>query len=243
MVHPYLRRRTGKERPDPPHPCLRPILDRTLGVPLFQEQVMQIAMVGAGYTPGEADQLRRDMAAWKKTGKLARHREKLLAGFARRGISQVFGERLYQQIHGFGEYGFPESHAASFALLVYASAWIKAHHPTEFACALLNSQPMGFYSPRSIVKDAQRHGVTARPPCVVRSAWDSTLEEGALRLGLRQIRGLGEGVAHAIAAARAQMPFTSLRDLVIRARLRKNEVEALAEAGALSALVPARRAR
>ena len=176
MVHPYLRRRSGQERPDPPHPCLRPILERTLGVPLFQEQVMQIAMVGAGYTPGEADQLRRDMAGWRKTGRLDRHRPKLLDGFARRGISRGFGEQLYQQIHGFGEYGFPESHAASFALLVYASAWIKVHHPGEFACALLNSQPMGFYSPSSIVQDAQRHGIEVRPPCAVQSTWDATLE-------------------------------------------------------------------
>jgi error-prone DNA polymerase len=258
MVHPYLRRRTGRERPDPPHECLAPILKRTLGVPLFQEQVMQIAMVGAGYSPGDADQLRRDMAGWRKTGRLARHREKLLLGFAERGISQEFGEQLYQQIHGFGEYGFPESHAASFALIVYASAWIKVHFPAEFACALLNAQPMGFYSPSSIVKDAQRHGVEARAPCVVRSVWDSTLEpptDGsapshpnglsakppALRLGLRQIRGLGEGVTRAILAARAEAPFASLQDLIRRARLKKNEIEALAEAGALEPLVPARR--
>jgi error-prone DNA polymerase len=246
MVHPYLRRRTGRERPEPPHPCLRPILERTLGVPLFQEQVMQIAMVGAGYTPGEADQLRRDMSNWRKTGKLERHRDMLLEGFARRGISKSFGEQLYQQIHGFGEYGFPESHAASFALIVYASAWIKVHHPAEFACALLNSQPMGFYSPSSIVKDAQRHGVEARPPCVARGAWDSILEPGAgeipaIRLGLRQIRGLGEAVGQAIVKARAEAPFASLRDLLHRAHLKKNDVEALAEAGALAALVPARR--
>jgi error-prone DNA polymerase len=250
MVHPYLRRRTGQERADPPHECLRPILTRTLGVPLFQEQVMQIAMVGAGYTAGEADQLRRDMAGWRKTGRLERHREKLLAGFARRGISRAFGEQLYQQIHGFGEYGFPESHAASFALLVYASAWVKTHHPAEFACALLNAQPMGFYSPSSIVKDAQRHGVEARMPCAVQSDWDCTLErtdpDGAekkpvLRLGLRQIRGLGEGVGRAIVKERAAAAFASLRDLVRRARLKKPDVEALAEAGALSAIVPERR--
>ena len=241
MVHPYLRRRAGQERVDPPHPCLEPILRRTLGVPLFQEQVMQIAMVGAGYTAGEADQLRRDMAGWKKTGRLERHREKLLMGFARRGISREFGEQLYQQIHGFGEYGFPESHAASFALLVYASAWIKVHHPAEFACALLNAQPMGFYSPSSIVKDAQRHGVEVRPPCAVESAWDCTMQDGALRLGLRQIRGLGEAAVAALTAARAEAPFASLRDLVHRARLRKNDVEALAEAGALERIVPARR--
>ena len=249
MVHPYLRRRTGRERTDPPHPCLDPILKRTLGVPLFQEQVMQIAMVGAGYTAGEADQLRRDMAAWKKkTGRLERHREKLLDGFARRGISREFGEKLYQQIHGFGEYGFPESHAASFALLVYASAWIKTYYPAHFACALLNAQPMGFYSPSSIVKDAQRHRVVVRPPCVLTSAWDSTLEEPpkasrypAIRLGLRQIRGLGAGMGEAVMKARAEAPFASLRDLVNRADLKRNDVEALAEAGALEALVPARR--
>jgi error-prone DNA polymerase len=248
MVHPYLRRRTGKERPDPPHPCLLPILQRTLGVPLFQEQVMQIAMVGAGYTAGEADQLRRDMAAWKKTGRLARHREKLLAGFARRGISAEFGEQLYQQIHGFGEYGFPESHAASFALLVYASAWIKVYHPAHFACALLNAQPMGFYSPSSIVKDAQRHRVEVRPPCVLASTWDCTLEPAppparapALRLGLRQIRGLSRAAGDAIARARTEEPPASLRDLVRRAHLKKNDVEALAEAGALERLTPARR--
>ncbi|MFT3769536.1 MAG: error-prone DNA polymerase [Minicystis sp.] len=248
MVHPYLRRRTGRERPIPPHPCLAPILKRTLGVPLFQEQVMQIAMVGAGYTAGEADQLRRDMSSWKKHGRLARHREKLLAGFEARGISRAFGEKLYQQIHGFGEYGFPESHAASFALLVYASAWIKTYYPAHFACALLNAQPMGFYSPSSIVKDAQRHRVEARPPCVMASMWDSTLEPPpmgsrlpAIRLGLRQIRGLGQSTGEAIVRARAEAPLASLRDLVNRAGLKKNDVEALAEAGALATLVPERR--
>ena len=246
MVHPYLRRRTGQERPRPPHPCLEPILARTLGVPLFQEQVMQIAMVGAGYTAGEADQLRRDMAAWKRTGKLERHREKLLQGFARRGISREFGEKLYQQIHGFGEYGFPESHAASFALLVYASAWLKTHHPAHFACALLNAQPMGFYSPSSIVQDAQRHRVEVRPPCVIAGAWDSTLEPSgvalpAMRLGLRQIRGLGEAAGLAITRARSAAPLSSLADLVRRAELDRRAVEALAEAGALDRLVPSRR--
>ncbi|WP_437648938.1 error-prone DNA polymerase [Sorangium sp. So ce362] len=248
MVHPYLRRRTGQEPPVSPHPCLDPILERTLGVPLFQEQVMQIAMVGAGYTPGEADQLRRDMAAWKKHGRLERHRGRLIQGFAERGISARFGEMLYQQIQGFGEYGFPESHAASFALLVYASAWLKVHHPVAFTCALLNAQPMGFYSPSALVQDAQRHGVDVRPVCVVQSAWDATLEPGAepsagpaLRLGMRLVKGLGEAAGAAIVAAREEAPFTSLPDLVMRAELKKNEVEALAEAGALAALVPARR--
>jgi error-prone DNA polymerase len=247
MVHPYLRRRTGQEQPTPPHPCLEPILKRTLGVPLFQEQVMQIAMVGGGYTPGEADQLRRDMAAWKRHGRLGRHRDKLLEGFARKGIAPEFGEKLWLQVQGFGEYGFPESHAASFALLVYASAWLKTHHPAEFACALLNAQPMGFYSPSSIVKDAQRHHVEVRPPCVVASGWDSTLEPSAspkipaIRLGLRQIRGLAELTMTALVKARREAPFASLRDLVRRAGLHTNDVEALAEAGALAPLIPARR--
>ncbi|KYF53656.1 error-prone DNA polymerase, partial [Sorangium cellulosum] len=248
MVHPYLRRRTGQEPPVSPHPCLDPILERTLGVPLFQEQVMQIAMVGAGYTPGEADQLRRDMAAWKKHGRLERHRGRLIQGFAERGISARFGEMLYQQIQGFGEYGFPESHAASFALLVYASAWLKVHHQAAFTCALLNAQPMGFYSPSALVQDAQRHGVEVRPVCVVQSAWDATLEPAAdpsagpaLRLGMRLVKGLGEAAVAAIVAAREDAPFKSLPDLVRRAELKKNEVEALAEAGALAALVPARR--
>ncbi|WP_437985328.1 DNA polymerase III subunit alpha [Sorangium sp. So ce117] len=248
MVHPYLRRRTGQEPPVSPHPCLDPILERTLGVPLFQEQVMQIAMVGAGYTPGEADQLRRDMAAWKKHGRLERHRGRLIQGFAEQGISARFGEMLYQQIQGFGEYGFPESHAASFALLVYASAWLKVHHQAAFTCALLNAQPMGFYSPSALVQDAQRHGVEVRPVCVVQSAWDATLEPSAepsagpaLRLGMRLVKGLGEAAAAAIVAAREEAPFTSLPDLVRRTELKKNEVEALAEAGALAALVPARR--
>jgi error-prone DNA polymerase len=252
MVHPYLRRRNGEESSAPPHACLASILERTLGVPLFQEQVMQIAMVGAGYTAGEADQLRRDMGAWKKTGKLVRHYPKLMAGFKRRGISEAFSEQLFKQIQGFGEYGFPESHAASFALLVYSSAWLKVHHPAAFTCALLNSQPMGFYSASSLVKDAQRHGIEVRPVSVVQSAWDCTLEplprepgdDGdlqALRLGIRQIRGVGEAMAGNLISARAEAPFASLDDLIRRAELKKNEIEALAEAGALTALVPERR--
>lgn len=246
MVHPYLRRRTGEEAPVSPHPCLEPILERTLGVPLFQEQVMQIAMVGAGYSAGDADQLRRDMASWKKHGRLERHREKLLKGFAEKGISERFGQMLFSQIEGFAEYGFPESHAASFALLVYASAWIKVHRPGPFACALLNSQPMGFYSPSIIVQDAQRHGVNVLPPCVVRSNWDSILEdigekEPVLRLGLRLIRGIGEDAANTLCNARVQGPFKSIEEMITRTGLKKNEMEALAEAGALSALMPERR--
>ncbi len=179
---------------------------------------MQIAMVGAGYTAGEADQLRRDMGAWKKTGALDRHYPKLMAGFQRRGIAEQFSEQLFKQIQGFGEYGFPESHAVSFALIVYSSAWLKVHHPAAFVCAILNSQPMGFYSPSSLVKDAQRHGVEVRPVCVASSDWDCTLEPlprepgddddlHALRLGIRQIRGVGEAMARNLMSARAEAPL------------------------------------
>jgi error-prone DNA polymerase len=241
MVHPYLRRRTGEEKVDVPHACLAPILERTLGVPLFQEQVMQIAIVGAGYTGGEADQLRRDMAAWRRTGKLERHRERLLAGFEQKGIAREFGERMYKSIEGFGEYGFPESHAASFALLVYASSWLKVHHPAAFAAALVNSQPMGFYSPGSIVKDAERHGVEVLPARVDASDWDCTLEgpgalqpsDTALRLGLRLVRGLGEEAGRRIESARRERAFASVEDLVARGGLDKKQLEALAHAGAL----------
>lgn len=246
MVHPYLRRRNGQEEVRSPHPDLTPILERTLGVPLFQEQVMQLAIVGAGYTGGEADQLRRDMAAWKRSGKLLQHRQRLLDGFARKGIVPEFGEALFEQIKGFGDYGFPESHAASFALLVYASAWQKAHYPAHFACALLNAQPMGFYSPSSIVQDAQRHGVEVRDVTVVHSNWDSILEgsfEGrkALRLGLRLIKGLGESCGLRIEKARRERPFESVQDTVRRAQLEKHEIAALAESGALEPLAPGRR--
>jgi error-prone DNA polymerase len=250
MVHPYLRRRNGEEAPTC-HPLLAPILERTLGVPLFQEQVMQIAIVGAGYSGGEADQLRRDMAAWKRTGRLLLHRDRLLVGFAKNGISQRFGEALFEQIKGFGEYGFPESHAASFALLVYKSAWLKAHFPAHFLCALLNSQPMGFYSPASLVRDAQKHGVEVRPVCVVASDWDSTLEAigpkaFAVRLGLRMIKGLAQKSAeqlleHRRALRDAGQHFTDFADLVRQVPLPKLDVEALAEAGAFTALETERR--
>ncbi len=259
MVHPYLRRRNGEESPASPHPCLEPILKRTLGVPLFQEQVMQIAIDGAGYSGGEADQLRRDMAAWKKTGRLEAHKQRLLEGFAKTGISPEFGEALFNQIKGFGEYGFPESHASSFALLVYTSSWQKMHYPAHFACALLNSQPMGFYSAATILHDAQRHGVEVRDVDVTRSDWDSTLEPAlasrslnpesgtphrcprAVRVGLRQVKGLPEKCARRIEQARAQRPFSSLDDAVRRAALRDDEFERLAEAGAFETLLPGRR--
>ena len=247
MVHPYLRRRSGEEKHDPPHPILRPILERTLGVPLFQEQVMQIAIVGAGYSGGEADRLRRDMAAWRKTGSLEKHHERLLVGFRERGISEEFGEQLFKQIQGFGEYGFPESHAASFALLVYASAWLKVHYPAEFAAALVNSQPMGFYSPSTILQDAQRHGVQLAPLDVGVSDWDCVctrpdpLRPTWIRLGLRLVSGLGEDAGRRIEQARADRPFASSEDLTARARLDKRELVLLAESGALDELCGSRR--
>jgi error-prone DNA polymerase len=250
MVHPYLKRRSGEEPVLVPHPALEPILSRTLGVPLFQEQVMQIAIAGAGYTGGEADQLRRDMAAWRRTGKLERHRARLLDGFRRHGISDEFGQRLYRSIEGFGEYGFPESHAASFALLVYSSAWLKVHHPAAFAASLLNSQPMGFYSPATIVSDAERHGVDVLPPRVDASDWDSTLEGGdpsidgdsaALRLGLRLVKGLGEPAGRRIEAARRDRAFTGIEDLRVRAALEAHTLEILARAGTLEGFGLSRR--
>ncbi|HZM35449.1 MAG TPA: error-prone DNA polymerase, partial [Burkholderiales bacterium] len=193
MVHPYLRRR--KRPPGDiayPSPGVRQVLERTLGVPIFQEQVMQLAMVAAGFTPGEADRLRRSMAAWKRTGGLEIYEERIKNGMRQNGYSAAFADAIYRQILGFGEYGFPESHSASFALLVYVSAWIKRHHPAAFCAALLNSQPMGFYAPAQLVQDARRHGVEVLPPDVNASDWDCTLEGGALRLGLRLVKGLPE---------------------------------------------------
>jgi error-prone DNA polymerase len=246
MVHPYLRRRNVQEAVSMPHPVLSPILERTLGVPLFQEQVMQIAIAGAGYTAGEADELRRDMAAWRRDGRLLDHRDKLMDGFLKRGIAPEFAERLFSQIKGFGEYGFPESHAASFALLVYASAWLKVHHPMHFACAVLNSQPMGFYSESTIVRDAQKHGVVVRSPDVTMSIWPCSIEHdreaaSAIRLGLRLVKGLGEEAANRITAARSTAQFRDVSDLACRAALRVDQIEALGEAGVLQALVLGRR--
>jgi len=252
MVHPYLRRRSGQETITSPHPILDSILSRTLGVPLFQEQVMEIAIVGAGYTGGEADCLRRDMAAWRKNGQLERHRTRLHEGFLAHGISAKFAEQLYAQIQGFGEYGFPESHAASFALLVYASAWLKVHHPAAFALALINSQPMGFYSPSTILQDAQKHGVVVLPVDVDRSEWDSTLETETvaedrpngprIRLGFRQVQGISQPAAKRIESARNASSFATVEDLAARAGLERDELEALAEAGALERLAEGRRA-
>lgn len=201
---------------------------------------MQLAIVAAGFTPGEADALRRAMAAWKKRGGLEPFRKRLLEGMRARGYQAEFAERIYRQILGFGDYGFPESHAASFALLVYASAWLKRHEPEAFACALLNSQPMGFYAPAQIVADARRHGVDVRPVDVCASDWDATLEAGgarpALRLGLNQAKGMGEAGARRLVAARAQAPFRDVADLEKRARLGRSDLAVLATAGALARL-------
>ena len=239
MVHPYLRRRQGKEPVDYPHPSLEPVLKRTLGVPLFQEQVMRLAMIAADYTPGEADQLRRDMAAWHRSGRMERHRERLITRMQAKGIAVEFAERVFEQIRGFGEYGFPESHAASFALIAYATAWLKCHYPAEFACSLLNAQPMGFYTPATIVEDAKRHQVIVRPLDAQVSAWDCVLERCvesagglAVRMGLRYVKGLGEREWERIARASEQKTFASLEDFARRTGLDEGALCALAEAGA-----------
>jgi error-prone DNA polymerase len=248
MVHPYLRRRTGQEEVVYPHPSLEPVLRKTLGVPLFQEQVIRLAMVAADYSPGEADQLRRDMAAWRRAGRIERHRRRLVDRMTAKGIAPELAERVFEQIRGFGEYGFPESHAASFALIAYATAWMKCHHPEVFACALLNAQPMGFYSPATILEDAKRHGVEVRPVDVSHSEEDCTLEaaaaaEGrlALRMGLRFIKGLPEPRRRLILRARRDEPFDSPEDFVRRTGLDQRSALRLAEAGALSSLDPQRR--
>jgi len=246
MVHPYLNRRQGKEPVDYPSAVLKKALERTMGVPIFQEQVMQIAILAAGFTPGEADELRRSMAAWKRTGTLDKYHAKLVEGMAKRGYKPEFAEAIFEQIKGFSEYGFPESHAASFAILVYFSCWIKCHHPAEFLAAMLNSQPLGFYSPSQLVQDARRHEVEVRPPDVMDSQWDCTLENPpphrpAVRLGLRLISGLKEASAERIAAARAEAPFDSAEDLARRARLEQHEMRLLAGADALRSLSGHRR--
>ncbi|MFW5920860.1 MAG: OB-fold nucleic acid binding domain-containing protein, partial [Polyangiales bacterium] len=244
MVHPYLRRRSGEEPVDYPHPILQRTLEKTLGVPIFQEQVMKLAIDAAGYTPGEADQLRRDMAAWRKQGRIDQHHDRIVRRMSERGIPEEFAERVFSQIRGFGEYGFPESHSASFALLAYITAWIKCHHPAVFACAMLNSQPMGFYAPSTIVEDAKRHGVEVRPIDVRHSRWDCDLErrdDGALavRMGFRYVKGLGEREREAVAGANP--PFERLEDFVWQTRLGKRPLVALAEAGAFDGFGLSRR--
>ncbi len=258
MVHPYLRRRQGLEPVTYPSPAVEQVLRRTLGVPIFQEQVMQLAVVAAGFTPGEADHLRRSMAAWRRKGGLEPFEARLVRGMLERGYRREFAESIYRQILGFGEYGFPESHSASFALLVYVSAWLKRHHPAAFCAALLNSQPMGFYAPAQLVQDARRHGVEVRPADVCVSEWDCTLEAGtgregrlgreawgaggpAMRLGLRMVGGLAEAAAARIVAARGQGAFATVEALAHRAALDRRELNCLAAAGALAALAGHRR--
>lgn len=256
MVHPYLERRAHPERVRYPSPELKTVLERTLGVPIFQEQVMQIAIVAAGFSPGEADRLRRAMAAWKRRGGLEPFRQKLIDGMLARGYGSDFAERIYSQIQGFGDYGFPESHAASFALLTYISAWLKCHHPAEFACALVNSQPMGFYAPAQIINDVKRHGIRVLPVDVRFSGWECSLTGAVkgerekvkgdakpqhhaqpdIRLGLRLVKGFDEVAAGRVVAARDEWPFRDLQDLAERAGLDRRQMRALAEADALKGL-------
>ena len=250
MVHPYLRRRNGEEQVTYPSEALRQVLEKTLGVPLFQEQAMKIAIVGAGFEPSEADRLRRAMATFRKTGTIHTFRSKFIAGMAENGYERAFAERCFQQIEGFGEYGFPESHAASFALLVYVSAWLKCRYPAVFAAALLNSQPMGFYAPAQIVRDAREHGIEVRPVDVNYSEWNCTLEPGgapdgpgggyALRLGMRQVKGVGEDDAEWLVAARGN----GYRDPVSiwrRADVGAPALEKLAQADAFASMGLSRR--
>jgi error-prone DNA polymerase len=263
MVHPYLRRRRGEEAVTYPHDSLKPILERTLGVPLFQEQVMKLAIVAARYTPGEADQLRRDMAAWRHTGRIEQHHHRITGRMVENGIDEAFAEQIFEQIRGFGEYGFPESHAASFALIAYATAWVRAHYPTVFTCALLNAWPMGFYSPSTIVHDALRTGVAVRPVDILSSRWDCTLEDRsdlrfdgppgssdhppdgdghlAVRLGFRFVSGLGEPDWERIRRAREAVSLRrdnagDLRAFLDFLGFRRDRAMRLAEAGAFDSL-------
>jgi error-prone DNA polymerase len=241
MVHPYLRRRNGEEKVDYPSREVENVLRRTLGVPIFQEQVMHLAMVAADFTPGEADQLRRAMAAWKRHGGLEPFEVKLKSRMRAKGYSEEFANRIFQQILGFGEYGFPESHSASFALLAYVSAWLKHHEPAAFCCALLNSQPMGFYAPQQLVRSAREHGVEVRSIDVDQSDWDSTLERSAdgsaaVRLGMRLVKGLGAEAGARVRDTRAAGRFASVQDLAERARLNAKDLGCLASAGALATL-------
>ncbi len=249
MVHPYLRRRQGDEKTTYPSPEIKAVLKRTLGVPIFQEQAMQIAVKAGGFTPDEADQLRRSMAAWRRKGGINHFHAKLVDGMMARGYSKDYAESIFKQLEGFGEYGFPESHAASFAKLAYISAWIKCHEPEAFLVALLNSQPMGFYSPSQLVQDARRHDVQVLPVDVTASHWEATLVSSsdsfgtrpAVRMGLNQVSGLSEQAGLRIETARAEAPFKSIHDLALRASLDRRDMDALAGANALAALSGHRR--
>ncbi|MEM8626207.1 MAG: error-prone DNA polymerase, partial [Pseudomonadota bacterium] len=239
MVHPYLRRRSGEEAVTFPSEALGEVLGKTLGVPLFQEQAMRIAIVAAGFTPDEADRLRRALATFRRSGTIHTFRQRFIDGMLTNGYEPDFAERCFSQIEGFGEYGFPESHAASFALLVYASSWLKCHHPASFACALLNAQPMGFYAPAQIVRDAREHGVEVRPVSINASFWDCTIERAGdgrltLRLGFRMVKGLKEEDGHWIAAARGN-GYPDIESLWRRAGIARATVMRLAEADAFAA--------
>jgi error-prone DNA polymerase len=241
MVHPYLRRRSGEEQVTYPSKEVEAVLKRTLGVPIFQEQVMQLAIVAAGFSPGEADRLRRAMAAWKRKGGLEPFQKQLIDGMRAKGYAESFAEQIFKQILGFGEYGFPESHSASFALLVYTSAWIKHYQPAAFCAALVNSQPMGFYAPAQLVRDARAHGVEARAVDVTVSNWDCTLERRedgspALRLGLRMVKHLSQEGAARLLDARGARAFNGIADMAERAALDRRDLEALAAADALAKL-------
>jgi error-prone DNA polymerase len=246
MVHPYLRRREGREPVEYPTPALRRVLEKTLGVPLFQEQAMQVAIVAAGFTPNEADGLRRAMGTFKFTGQIVKFRDKLIAGMLGNGYSRDFAERTFKQLEGFGSYGFPESHAASFALIAYASSWMKCHHPDVFCCAILNSLPMGFYAPAQLVRDARNHGVDMRWVDVNRSDWDCTLEPGeggrcAVRLGFKMVRGVKENDAGRLVETRAERPFGSIDDLWNRVGIGAGGLRRLAAADAFRSLGLSRR--
>jgi error-prone DNA polymerase len=248
MVHPYLKRRQKLEPVTYPSKDVEAVLDRTLGVSIFQEQVMQLAVVAAGFTPGEADKLRRAMAAWKRRGGIGPFRDKLLKGLLGNGYTAEYAEQIYRQIQGFGEYGFPESHAMSFALLVYVSSWLKCHHPAAFCAALLDSQPLGFYAPAQIVRDALNHDVEVRPIDVVASHWHCTLEPSTsdpvkpvVRLGLELVQGFNKQAAQRIVEARVTASFRNADDLLQRARLERQEIDALSAADALASLSGHRR--
>jgi error-prone DNA polymerase len=256
MVHPYLRRRAGREQVTYPNREIRNVLHKTLGVPIFQEQAMRLAVVAAGFTPGEADQLRRAMGAWRRPGLIDQFHQKLIEGMRQRGLSPTFAEQVFQQIRGFGEYGFPESHAASFALLVYVSAWLKHYYSAAFVAALINSQPMGFYAPAQLLRDAQEHGVSVKPVDVNFSNWDCTLEEStrslscssagrhpqpAIRLGFRLVSGLRATTAEIVARARCAGPFRSLDEFARKTRLSQSEIVRLAQADAFQSLNRGRR--
>jgi len=263
MVHPFLKARQSGIQPEYPNEAIAQVLRKTMGVPLFQEQAMRLAVVAAGFTPGEADQLRRAMAAWRRPGVIDKFKQKLIQGMQVNGLDEVFADRVFNQLRGFGEYGFPESHAASFALLVYASCWIKHHYPEVFCCAMLNSQPLGFYAPAQLVQDARRHGADVLAPDVNASRWDCTLDydpsrseprerpskplpaspRRSIRLGLRMIRGLHELDAQRIVAAKSTGTiFVDQTDLVRRAGLSQATLSVLADAGALESLSGDRRA-